>query len=644
MQINVTDLWVDRFTRHACRVFVMTLVCANLAQAETIWIPATDTAHVKRIGQWIESRFRFAHASHLATRADGVALECRFRGSGIALRLGAHAVPAYGAPNLGSIVTTIDGKRIQRFAPLAVPREVLIARGLDDREHVLRVEHHGDATDAGCRVEGFHILNGPSGDLQFSLSGEEDAFLVDARAVIRQGEKTIRNALVRNWLTGQCLLAGLRPGEDFELEITAVGWETARLQNIVVRAGETTHLGSIFLHRDESTQISRFRFPAMNQPVIRKPAQSFRARFLGFEATIDEVELRRTMGPAVISRKLEFAEDKTAAYYYDREVTAKLPRDMPSGVYDLRIKVTGGSRTGYCLSPRSVHVVSEFPDNPVLVTFGHLDTSGQYQAEYLQRLAKMVNLIAPDLVLNSNAVNPAYISGALSKLEMPYVINFGNHQFHGHEKWFGDPVGLVDFGPDMCVLNFGHPWHVDRSRADALLTSRLACRHKIINAFENNAPVPWLDKHQVDLIHDAHGTGKKVTDLGATPTRRIGKVNSESFRIVRFKRQRVLSCTYDGHETAPVPFAREQTSPLRVRLSAANDGAHADITATVTNEYVEGFPQCRLTLVMPHGDYVVDRGWIKSSVTSDDKKYSVLDVRTDVHAKEEFTIRVRSAP
>lgn len=616
----------------------------NATQRDSTWISALDQTRVKRIGQWQETRFRYAAASHLLTNSDGAALECRFRGSGIVMRLGNHAVPAYGVPNLGSIAVMIDGQDRHTFAPRATPREAVIARGLDDGDHVLRVEHLAEAGGTGGRIEGFYVLDKPTGDLQFIVSGEENAFLVDARAVLRQGDRIIRSALVRNWLTGQCSLAGLPPGDGYSLELSAIGWNPTRIDNISVEANKSSTIGPIFLHRDEATRIVRFRFPALNRPAIRRPGQTFRARFLGFEATIDEVQLRRTVGPAVISRQIEFEEDKAAAYYYDREIITKLPHDMPPGVYDLSIKVTGGHRTGFCLSPCSVHVVPEFPVDPVLVTFGHLDTSGQYQAEYLERLVSMINLIAPDIVLNSNAVNPAYISGALSRLDMPYVINFGNHQFHGHEKWYGDPVGLVDFGPDLCVLNFGHPWHVDRSRADSLLVSRADWRHKIINAFEANAPTAWLDKHKVCMIHDAHGIGKKVTDMGATPTRRIGKVNAVSFHVVRFKDGRVASCTYNGHETAPIPFGREQKPPLRVRFSPANDGNHRDVTATVTNEYAEDFPECRLTFVMPHGDYVVDRGRIESSITSDDKKYTAVSVRTDIPAEGTVVVRLQPAP
>ena len=93
----------------------------------------------------------------------------------------------------------------------------------------------------------------------------------------------------------------------------------------------------------------------------------------------------------------------------------------------------------------------------------------------------MINLLAPDMVLCSNACNPAYVSGALAGLDMPYVIHFGNHQFPGHEAWYGDPVGLIDCGPHVSILNFGHPWHTDKSRAEALLASRPKTAIRVID-------------------------------------------------------------------------------------------------------------------------------------------------------------------
>jgi hypothetical protein len=593
-------------------------------------VSVLDAKHVLRTGNWNTDSFRYAATSHLHSTEDKALLEYQFEGTGISVRLGGHNVPSYGPPNLGSIAVSIDDGQPRLLRPRSLSREVVLADGLSHGSHSVRLEHQSDGEISGCRVESFQTWSDPRGELHFHISGEANAFLVDCRAILRQGETIVRNSLVRNWMTGQSSLTALPPSDDYSLEIRATGWRTLHTKKFNIEAGRRTELPPVYLQRDAATVRHRFRFPRMNQPAIRKQGENFRARFLGFGATIDEVRLTRQVGPAVISRVVTFKEESAARHYYDREVVVTLPEDMPTGLFDLAVHVTGGRRTGICRSPRSVQVVQQYPTDPVLVTFGHLDTSAQYQAEYLERLVKVINLLAPDGVLCSNAVNPAYLSGALAGLDIPFVINFGNHQFPGHEAWFGDPVGLIDCGPHVSILNFGHPWHMETSRADLLLASRPQTAVKIINAFEANAPLDLLDRHQVRMLHFAHGPGKRVEDVGATPTRRIGKHNAASFRVVRFRDNQVVSCTYNGHETEAILFVRESPPPLKVTFSQPNDGTHANNKATITNRLQEAYPDARVTFVVPAGKYHVTGGRIESNISSDDARYNVLSVRTDI--------------
>ena len=632
---------------------------------------ATDKQNIKQQGSWSEERFRYAAFASARTTEEKASLEYPFDGTGVSVRLGGHNTPPYGRPNLGSLAVFVDGKQTQMLHPRSLPREIVLAQGVKPGPHTARLEHHvnaegTDAGDAGIRVESFTAWNDARGDLQFQINGEADAHLIDCRAILRRGETVIRNSLVRNWLTGQCSLTGLPPGDDYSLEIRTVGWQTVRTEPFRIDAQKSTKLPPIYLKRDASTVTSRFRFPRLNKPTIRKPGEKLRVRFLGYQTTIDEVKLIRRLAlqsragyaskglalqgragharknsalesqATTISRVIDWQEDKSAAHYYDREVVATLPNDMPPGIYDLQVKITGGRRTGFCRSPRSVHVVSAYPDpaNLTLVTFGHLDTSAQHQAEYLQRLVTMVNLLAPDMVLCSNACNPAYVSGALARLDMPYVINFGNHQFSGHEAWYGDPVGLIDLGPDISILNYGFPWYADKAKpqANALLASRPHAATKIINAFEANAPLELLDRHRIRMIHDAHGIGKKVTDFGTTPTRRIGKINAESFRVVRLRNGEVISCTYNGHETAPIPFGRESISPVSISFQRPNDGTQSNNTAIITNHLEDAYPNGRVTFIAPAGKYKIHGGRMESQIASDDHRFHLLNIRVNIPA------------
>ncbi len=603
------------------------------------WVTALDSVRVERSGAWYHDQFRYAKTTCLSTSETGAALTFEFTGTGVALGLGQLGVPAYGGPRLGKLIVTVDDGSPRVLYPAVEGREVVLARGLPHGRHRVRVAHQPEAGEVGCRVSGFRVLGQDSGDLSFHLNGEENAFFVDARAVVRRGGEVVRDVLVRNWLTGACRLTGLPAGEGYSLELIAFGWEPRKIDGIAIRQGEETRLPPVYLLRQPRSAARGIRFPALGYPAIRKPGESFRVRIASYGTPVSEVRLTRQAGPATISRALPFEEDPEAAYYYDREHTVTLPPDMPPGLYDLWVWLGGYRGRWERRSPASVYVVQEYPEDPVFMTFGHLDTQGQYQAEFERRLAQVANLIAPDMVLISNSVNPAYISGAHQTLRVPYTINFGNHQFYGHERWYGDPVGMIDYGPDLCILNFGHAWHVDLSKAEALMASRADARIKVINAYEPNAPVEsFLDRYKVPLIHDGHGPPPKVTSIGSTPTIRAGKVSSESFRVVRFEDGRVASLTYLGDEVAAIPFPREGPSPLEVVYEPPNDGTHDRVTATVTNRLKEDFPDGRVTFVLPAGEYQVEGGRLETTVASDDERYTVLTARVDMPA--EGSVRV----
>lgn len=639
---SIGNRWTGSLTMIVLSWFTLSIQAAEpLVTGE--WVSATDEKVVTRSGQWQVDRFRFAEKDHLLTTEPGAAIEFQFQGTGLALRLGNHAVPAYGKPSLGQLEITVDERNPVVVTPTGTALELVVARKLVPGNHRVKIVHQPAGSGTGCRIEAVRVLAPPTGDLQFQVQGEENAFLVDVRAVLTHQGRTIRNALSRNWLNGHCQLVGLPPGDGYRLSVVAAGWEPVQTKPFRIQAAQATRLPPIFLIRKSETRISSFRFPVMNQPAIRKPGGTFRARFLGFDTEIKTVTLKRQEGSMVISRQVAFQEDRSAAFYYDREVSVQLPDDMPPGLYDLSVYVEGGRRTRICQSPRSVFVVQAFPRNPVFVSFGHLDTSAQYQAEYLERLANVTNILSPDMVLISNSVNPAYISGALARLKMPYVINFGNHQFYGNEKWYGSPVGIIDYGPDLSILNFGYPWHVNRDQANAFFAARKEVTCKVINAFEHNAPVEtFLDKHRVNLIHDAHGIGAKVMDLGKTPTKRVGKINSESFRVIRFQGNRVTSCTYLGHETDPIPFARSAKQPLEVVYLGANAANGTVASAQVTNRLRESYPNCRVRFVVPKGDYQVRGGQLVSKVLADDGKHLVLTAALNVPAQQTVPIAIKA--
>lgn len=611
----------------------LTVLGAPVSSAESAWVAATDRDRVEREGRWIERNHRYAPRRALLSDLAGSTLEFEFTGTGVAIRLGQLAVPAYGGPAAGRLAVSVDAGPVAEIIPRASPYEVVVARGLSPGVHRLRVEVRNQQRGERVMVEGFRSWDEPAGELLLQINGERNAFLVDVRAMLFRDGRLVRASLCRNWLTGQCRLTGLPPGPGYRLELVVSGWQERTLEGIVIEPGGETRPAPVWLKRAPATVLFKVRFPTLNQPAVLRPGESFRARFMPQDTPVTGITLSRREGQAVISRRLDYVMDDDKAFYRDREAVLTLPRDMPTGLYDLIVTTTGQRAPAWMHSPRSVHVVASFPDDPLLVTFGHLDTWGQFQAQYLGRLAGMIDLIAPDFVLNSNASNPAYISGALAGLDMPYFINFGNHRFDGHQAWYGEQVARVDFGPAISVLNYGVPWHNGTLHADALFTERARASIKIINAFEQNAPVAFLDKHRVAMIHDAHGTESRIMDIGATPTLRVGKVNAQSFRVVKFGDGRVVSATYNGGAIAPFPFGRNQRPPLRLRFDGANDGSRAQARAVVENDYLEAFPDGRVTFVMPLGRYRLEGGRIEQQVDSDDRRYTVVAVRLNIPAR-----------
>lgn len=611
------------------------------ALAQTEWIQAIDTKRVLTEGSWKEAYFRYGERNHLLTTTDGSSLSLNFEGVDLVIRLAQHATPPYGQPNLGSLALRIDDGPERVINPIVEPREIVLARNLKRGEHIVRIVHRASGSGTSARIEALGYSTEPTGELAFSLMGENNGYFVDARVILTRGNKVIANRLVRNWLNGQCRIAGLPPGKGYRMELQAIGWASYVTEGITIEEGRETILSPIFLSEAQPYVANGYLFPRIGKQSVKRPGESFRARLQANKSTIINARIERSIGTAKISRTLSFEEDSSVAYLYDREIIAKIPEDTPPGLYNLIVQTSSPERDFH--SPNSVMVVKEYPSDPVFISWGHLDTQGQYQAEYLRDLASIANLIGADMVLVANACNPAYIAGALAGLKIPYTINFGNHQFAGFEKWFGPQESMIDFGPDICVLNRSLPWHESAALTDALLATRPDASIKVINAYEHNVPIDLINRHHVKLLHDGHGIGDRVMLMGNTPTQRVGKINAQSFRVIRFRDGRVISCTYLGDPVAPIPFPRGSIQPLRVAINPPADGSCYDVTATITNDLDEPFTNCRVSLVMPAGKYKCEGGFIEIVNTSDCGRFTELTLRADAPPKSSINLRVVSA-
>ena len=603
------------------------------------WISATNGAGVKKVGSWQDDQFRNARSAHLKSYQDGDELTIPFSGTAIGIRLAGQNTPEYsgqGGASQGLLVCSIDGSVAKTIHSTHAGREHILALGLKPGDHILKIRHASVNNQTGCRIDGFWALPAATGSVTFQLTGERSQFLTDCRLIVIQGDKIIRSTITRNWISGTCSLL-LPTGRDYRVAIQASGWQTVSSSAFDISANNETTLTMPFLKRTASTISYHFRYPSINNQAIRTRGSSFRARFLGFNATIKSVRIKRKIGYKTISRLLEFREISDRADYYDREVEVTIPADIPIGIYDLEIAIVGSGRTGVAKSPRSVAVIASYTKNPRLVSWGHLDTSGQHQAEYLQRLCTMANIIAPDMVLASNCVNPAYISGAMAALQSPYMVNFGNHQMPGHKHWYGADIQIVPLTPQINVLNYAIPWFHGTEAASGLFNRYPDSTYNIINGFESNAPIEFFNQHKVRLIHDAHGLGSKAMIIDGTQTQRVGKTNSNSFRVIQFKDGKVESCTYNDHPTAAIPFGRTQVMPLRIKQTVDND----TYTATVTNELKMDFKGATIRFLVPATPtYRTAAGKITSTAISDDKTLREIVVTIDIPQESTFSINL----
>ena len=188
-----------------------------------------------------------------------------------------------------------------------------------------------------------------------------------------------------------------------------------------------------------------------------------------------------------------------------------------------------------------------------------------------------------------------------------------------------------DYGPNLVVLNYGLPWHESIEPVFAELQKHHTKNIKVINAFEHNAPISLLDKFKVALIHDAHGPGDKLMKMGQTPTQRVGKSNSVSFRLVEFENGQVVSATYHNHPTDR--FLWEGTALLGELKVAFN-------SATVINEFDQSFENAQITFVVPNAKYTTTAGRVKSIVISDDDTLAEVIVTMNIKSNSKTNINL----
>ncbi len=610
-------------------------------------IEAEDEAVVHRHGEWqmLNDFPRNANKKVLRTSQPDARLSFTFTGRSLVLVLPGtwqDQGPRYGKMPVGGLEIRV-GDRLPTFVDLTTsPQNVMIYNNLPGIAHevivIPRLAEGGHVTIDGFKV-GDHMFS----TLSFRVIGEESASLNDVRAIVSSGGRVVSSTVTRHAHTGECLVTGLQPG-TYNLEVHAMGWEPVRREGIVIGLpGDSLRLETVILRRQERARGHFYGivWPNRGRTAFLMPGDTFDAFCRnGTGAKV----LSAALKTAHLKVPLEVVDPEIDRYYYENTVRLRLPEELPRGLYDLEVHIIKNEgEEGYpVLAPQAVQVRDELGEAFYLVGFGHTNTWGQVTAEWMGELAEVINLINPEFVLISNEVNWAYLAGALSKLRVPYFITTGNHCYPNYEIFYGARLSVFDCGPIRGV-NVGPIWAENWPAVRRAFDDRPDATIRLINTYEPNVPVEdLLDVYGVRLIHDAHGPGDRIDQWGTTPTWRVGKTNSNSFRLIRFRDGHVVSATYQDDAVEPIPFPRSGSLPLIVTFNGANDGTNRELTAEIINKYDETFENAEVQFIMAKGEYTTSRGRITQQYNSSDTTRTIVHVAVEVEPTSIQQITVRS--
>ena len=615
-------------------------------------IIACDAEGIERKGNWDILEFPCTTGRKVLMTCDvGASLRMDFTGAFLSLLLPPtwqNPGPHYGimkeAHRGGDVIpveTAIDVK-VDDLDPLRIPiltspLEIVVFRGAESDRHTVTITpvlRNGGIV----AVEAFRVLARPVGSLRFRVFGEESYSFNDMRLEARRDGELVQSRIARNARSGECVITGLEEGA-YSIRMFAHGWQPLVMDGMEMTDGADVEVGDRYIRRSPRARSCEIGVicPGRGRAVTALPGQEFEILCRTQKGdTFRSAEL--TSEHMCIPLTFEAESDDGPRYDAYFSVRVRLPDELPEDLYDLNVQFDNWADPA--VTPQSVSVRRDYPDEFYLVTFGHTNTWGQDNAEYIERMVEVINVINPLMVLISNEVNWAYLSGVLGSLRVPYCITTGNHGYPDFERFFGPCISAVDTGA-IRVVNFGYTWDGPWQAVRELFEQRPAATVRIINAFESDAPVAeLLDSCNVNLLHEAHGMGSKIEQFGRTPTWRAGKSNAESFRLVRFRGGNVISATYRGGEVDPIPFSRGQPSPLRVDYLSGPDDGCTTACAAIENDWDERFENARLCFRMARGEYTAIGGRIVQQFNANRHPGTVVDVAVDIPARGSLQVEL----
>jgi hypothetical protein len=360
-------------------------------------------------------------------------------------------------------------------------------------------------------------------------------------------------------------------------------------------------------------------------------------------------------------------------------LTARVPADMPMGLYDLVVRASGGIED---TTVHAVKVIDQYQGDFYFVhlTDTHIPERGGGTLHFLEELIEEINIINPEFVLLSgDYVNRSFEDQIeigqlyLEKFEVPVYLTSGNHDIgDGMEPWWryfgwpylnsndpthwpGGPVTQdysFDYGNLHVVTpmtwvnynNFQYWIYGEHS----MITSQLDWLHQDLSSlsgdpyivlfyhydfgwYEESPQMPeFFHGYDVDLALWGHTHHAAQYQEGPTLSLNTDDAMSSTggFRLLRFEDGRLV-----GYPHLWI------ADDITLSFAHPNDGTSPTNTAHIVNTHDEGFEHAMVRFLMPaSGTYQVDGGEILQIISTGEGQ--IYEVATEVSARSQTAVTI----
>ena len=361
--------------------------------------------------------------------------------------------------------------------------------------------------------------------------------------------------------------------------------------------------------------------PSLGRPAFVEPGGQLQIRArLATSATPVHVELVRP-GAYELRYPLDCVADAAQRLDAGQPLTVRVPPSVPCQTYDLLITCAEVRLQGrHCVA------VGRFGRSLRVVHLANMNVGDPAAPGFDERLIEEINLLAPTFIVAAgdylDATHRDPRAGwqraveFFSRFDAPTVMACGDHDdmtlYSRHVA--PSPIGLVDIGPNRCLVIFDHasapiqndrqqlgwiertltrpgfdgitlvashgelPGLLDYWRSQGTLTQMISAGR--VGVWLSGGHCDWDGREYAELIHAAAPMVYLRTHESSTAPRG-GATGVSHYRIVDIVENRVL--LPGATSGAPGTPSSTPTGYLRANLDRANDGSASRIAFSATN-------------------------------------------------------------